>query len=120
MEMDFCGPLPPQFGQSVQSKHGSDHDSEQSKQPKWVCSVKAPKKHLDKRKHNVQAKYILQLSSSEEEQSFVQIKKSVKPKRTPFEQDQRQTDPDPVFIGKYTCLTCPHSMQRKLKLLGML
>ena len=49
METDFCGPsLPPQLGQSVQSKHGSDpngldHTSKQSKQPTWVYLVKAKK-----------------------------------------------------------------------------
>ena len=46
MEMEFCGPLPPQFGQSVQFEYGSDlsrsdHSSEHSEPPKQVCSGKA-------------------------------------------------------------------------------
>ena len=51
MEMDFCGPsLPPQFGQSAQSEHGSypDGSDHTSKQPEQVCSAKA-KKHSDRR-----------------------------------------------------------------------
>ena len=45
IETDFCGPsLPPRFGQSAQSKHGSDpsdHYSEPSEQPERVCSSSA-------------------------------------------------------------------------------
>ena len=48
MEMDFSGPSLPPFGQSAQSKHGSDpnrsdHHSKQSKQPEQVCSARAKK-----------------------------------------------------------------------------
>ena len=106
METDFCGPsLPPQLGQSVQSKHGSDpngldHTSKQSKQPTWVYLVKAKKKHLDKRKHKVWAKYVSQSSSSEESESSVPVKKSSQPKRAPSEQGKQQTDPDLIFIGR--------------------
>ena len=68
METDFCGPsLPSQFSQGVLSNHGSKHSdlqSEHSKQPQRVCSSKA-KKHLDKKKHKVRAKYCSQSSSSE-------------------------------------------------------
>ena len=67
METDFCGPsLPPRFTQSVQFDHGSKHSdlqsehsdpqSEHSEQPQRVCSSKA-KKHSDKKKHKVRAKY---------------------------------------------------------------
>ena len=89
--------LPPQFGQSAQSEHGSDpnrsdHHSEKSKQ---VCSVRA-KKHADKRNHKFHVKYISQSSSSEEDQTSVIIKMSAKPQRAPSKQDQ-QNDPDPVF-----------------------
>ena len=74
METDFCGPsLPPRFTQSVQSDHGSKHSDLQSKhsdpqsehpeQPQRVCSSKA-KKHLDKQKHKVRAKYSTSQSSS--------------------------------------------------------
>ena len=63
IEMDFCGPsLPSRFGQSAQSDHGTDpnkldHHSEQSEQPEWVCLARA-RRHSDKKKHNVRAKYI--------------------------------------------------------------
>ena len=90
----FCGAsLPPQFRQSVQSEHRSDlnrlgQTSEQSEQPEQVCSVKT-KKHSDKRKHMVRAKYVSQSSSSEESESSVQVKKSSKPKRAPSDQDKQ-------------------------------
>ena len=107
MEMDFCGPsLPPRFIQSVQSDHGSKHSyhqsehldpqSEHREQPQRVCSFKA-KKHSDKKKHKVRAKYFTsQSSSSEEDQSSIPVKKSAKPQKPPSEQDQ-QDNPDPVF-----------------------
>ena len=107
METDFFGPsLPPRFGQRVQSEHGSKHSdlhsehsdsqSEHSEQPQTVCSSRA-KKHLDKKKHKVRAKYYSQSSSSEEDQSSVPVKKSAKPQQAPDEQDQQQDNPDPVF-----------------------
>ena len=100
-EMVFCGPsLPPRFSQSAQPEHGSDPNrsdyySKQSEQPEQVCLARA-KKHSDKRKHKVRAKYVSQSSSSGEDQSPVHTKKSAKPQRAP-EQDQQQNDPDPVF-----------------------
>ena len=110
METDFCGAsLPPWFGQSVQSEHGSkhsylhskhlDHHSEHLEQPERVCSSRA-KKHLDKKKHKVRAKYFSQSSSSEEDQSSVPVKRSAQPQRAPSEQDQQQNNPDPVFYRK--------------------
>ena len=107
METDFCGPsLPPQFTQSVQSNHGSKHSdlqsehsgpqSEHSEQPQRVCSSRA-KKHWDKKKHKVRAKYYSQSSSSEEDQSSVPVKKIAKPQQAPSEQDQHQDNPDLVF-----------------------
>ena len=97
MEMDFCGPsLPPRFGQSAQSEHGSDpsdHHSKHSKQLERVCS--RAKKYSDKKKHKVRAIYFSQSSSSEEDQSSVPIKKSAYPQRAP--EDQQQNNPDPVF-----------------------
>ena len=91
MEMYFCGPsLPPRFGQGAQSEHGSDpngsdHTSKHSKQPEWVCSVKA-KKHLDRSKHKVRATYISQSSYSEESTVLcTSKKKSAQPKRAPSE-----------------------------------
>ena len=80
MDMDVYGPLlPPKFTQSVQShasKHSdleSDHHSDPHfedhlEQPKRVC-YKA-KKHSDKKKHKVRAKYYSQSSSSEEDHSY--------------------------------------------------
>ena len=55
MAMDFCGPsLPPRFGQSAQSDHGSnpiqlDHHSKQLEQPERVCSSRAKKKQKNKK-----------------------------------------------------------------------
>ena len=56
MEMDFCGPsLPPGFGQSAQSEHGSHpnrsviHHSEQSEQPNNGCAHPEPKNTWTKR-----------------------------------------------------------------------
>ena len=77
MDTDLYGPpLPPKFTQSVQSDHASKHSDLQSGQsdpqfeyhsgqPKRVCSK--AKKHSDKKKHKVRAKYYSQLSSSEED-----------------------------------------------------
>ena len=77
MDTDVYGPpLPSKSTQSVQSDHGpkhsdlqSDHSDPQSEdhseQPKRVCSK--GKKHSDKRRHKVWAKYYSQSSSSEED-----------------------------------------------------
>ena len=107
MYTDFCGPsLPPRFTQSVQSDHGSNHSdlqsdhsdpqSEHSEQPERVCSSTA-KKHSDKKKHKVRAKYYSQSFSSEEDQSSVAVKKSAKPQQASSEHDQQQDNTDPVF-----------------------
>ena len=97
-------PLPPQSTQSVQSEHAfrnsdvesdhSDHHSE-SEQPKRVCSK--AKKHSDKRKHKVRAKYYSQLSSSEEHESSAPITKSTKPQRKAPSEPEHQDSTDPVF-----------------------
>ena len=98
--------LPPKFTQSVQSDHASKHSDLQSdhsdpqseyhvKQPKRVCSK--AKKHSDKKKHKVRAKYYSQSSSSEEDQSSVPIKKSTKPQQAPAEHEHQQDSTDPVF-----------------------
>ena len=86
----------------------SDQNSEKSEH---VCSVKA-KKHLDKRKHKVQAKYVSSSSSSDISEASVQVKKSSKPKRASSDQDIRWTDPDPVFYREVDMSDCPHNMQR--------
>ena len=106
MDTDLYGPsFPPRFTHSVQSDHGSKHSdlqsnhsdphSEHSEQPIRVCSK--AKKHSDKKKHKVQAKYYSQLSSSEADQSSVPVKKSAKPQQAPSEHDQQQDSTDPVF-----------------------
>ena len=107
METDFCGPsIPPRFTQSVQFNYGckhsdlpsehSDPQSEHSEQPQRVCSSRA-KKHSDRKKHKVWAKYCSQSPSSEEDQSSVPVKKSAKPQQAPDEQDQQQDNQDLVF-----------------------
>ena len=82
MDTDCYGPpLPPQSTQSVQSKHAprhsdvesdhSDHHSE-LEQPKRVCSK--AKKHSDKRKHKVRAKYYSQSSFQRKMSPLSQLK----------------------------------------------
>ena len=107
LDTDLYGrSLPPRFPQSVQSDHGSRHSdlqsadhsdphSEHLEQPKRVWSK--AKKHLDKKKHKVRAKYYSQ-SSSEEDQSSVPVKKSAKPQQDPSEHEQQQDSTDPVFF----------------------
>ena len=100
-------PLPPKSTQSVQSEHASrrsdlesdhsDHHSE-SEQPKRVCSK--AKKHSDKRKHKVRAKYHSQSSSSEEDESSVPIKKSTRPQQKAPPEPEHQDITYPVFYGE--------------------
>ena len=105
MDTDLYGPsLPPNLTQSVQYDHGSKHSdlqsdhsdphSEHSEQPKRVYS--RAKKHSDKKKHKVLAKYYSQSSSPEEDQSSVPVNKSAKPEQA-SEPDQPQDCTDPVF-----------------------
>ena len=107
MDTDVYGPLlSPRFTYCVQFDHASKHLDLQSnnsdpqseyhsEQPKRVCSK--VKKHSDKKKHNVRAKYYSQSSSSEEDQSSVPIKKSIKPQQAPSEPEHQQDSTDPVF-----------------------
>ena len=108
MDTDEYGPpLPPKFTQNVQSDHASkhsdlesDHHSEphsegHSEQPKRVCSK--AKKHLNKKKHKVRAKYYSQSSSSKEDQPSVPIKKSTKRQQKAPEPEHLQHSTDPVF-----------------------
>ena len=105
MGTDHYGPpLTPKPTQSIQSEHASrhldlesdhsDHHSE-SEQPKRVCSK--AKKHSDKMKHKVRAKYYSHSSSSEEDQSSVPIKKSTKPQQKAPPEPEHQDSTDPVF-----------------------
>ena len=59
-----------------------------------MCSSRA-RKHSDKRKHKVRAKYISQSSSSEEDHSSAHKKRSSQPPRAPSELDQPQYNPEP-------------------------
>ena len=109
MDTDVYGPpLPPNFTKSVQSDpaskywdlesddHLDPHSEDHSEQPKRVC-LKA-KKHSDKKKHKVRAKYYSQSSSSEEDQFSVPIKKSTKPQqKAPSEPEHQRDSTDPVF-----------------------
>ena len=98
MDTDVYGPLPPNFTQSVQSDHASKHldlQSDHSEQPKRMCSK--AKKHSNKKKHKVRAKYYSQSSSSSEDQSSVPIKKSTKPRQAPSDHEHQQDSTDPVF-----------------------
>ena len=105
MDTEHHGPpLPPQSSQSVQSERASrhlnvesdhsDHHSE-SEQPKRVHSK--AKKHSDKRKHKVQAKYYSQSCSSEEDESSATIKKPTKPQHRARSKPAHQDSTDPVF-----------------------
>ena len=117
MELDVYGPsLPPQF-RDAQSEHGSDpdHHSDISEQ---VCSSRA-KKHSDKRKHKVWAKYISQSSSSEEDQSSVHKKRSSQPHRAPSELDQPQHDPDPLFYREVAMADLPSQYPEKVETLDL-
>ena len=124
MDTDFCGPsLPPRFTQSVQSDHGSkqsdlqpnhsDPYSEHSEQPKSLCS--RAKKHSDPKKHKVRAKYYSQSSSSEEDQSYVPVKKSAKPQQAPDEHDQQQDSTDPDFYREVDMSDLPSQYAEEVK-----
>ena len=108
METDFCGPsLPPRFGQSVQSNHGSKHSdlhsehldpqSKHSEQPQRVCSSRA-KKHSDKKKHKDRGKYYSQSSSSEEDQSL--LKSLLSPKRLLMSKTNKKITQTQSFTGR--------------------
>ena len=106
-------PLHPKFKSSVQShasKHSDLESDLHSEQPKRVCYK--GKKHSDRKKHKVQAKYYSQSSSSEEDQSSVSIKKSTKPQqKAPCEPDHLQDSTDPVFYRE-KCVTSLHNLPR--------
>ena len=125
IDMDVHGPpLPPKFTQSVQSYHASkhtdlqsDHSDPQSKyhsvQPKRVSSK--AKKHSGKKKHKVRAKYYSQLSSSEEDQSSICIKKSTKPQQAPSEPEHQQDSTDPVFYREVDMSDLPSQYAEKME-----
>ena len=108
MDTDFYEPpLPPKSSQNVQSELASkqsDIESDHSEQhselehPKKVC-LKA-KKHSDKRKHKVRAKYYSQSSFSEEDESSAPTKKPTKPQHKAPQEPEHQDSTDPVFYRK--------------------
>ena len=105
MDTDFYGPpLPPKSSQNVQSEHASkqsdiksDHSEyhSESEHPKKACPK--AKKHSDKRKHKVQAKYYSRLSSSEEDESSAPTKKPTKPQHKVPQEPEHQGSTDPIF-----------------------
>ena len=105
MDTEHYGPpLPPQSTQSIQFEHASKHSDvesnhsdhySKSEQPKRVCSK--AKKHSDKRKHKVWAKYYSQSSSSEEDESSAPIKKSTKPQQKAPPEPEHHDSTGPVF-----------------------
>ena len=105
MDTDFYGPpLPPKSSQNVQSERASkqsdlesdhsEHPSE-SEHPKKV--VPKAKKHSDKRKHKVRAKYYSQSSSLEEDESSALTEKPTKPQHKAPQEPEHQDSTDPVF-----------------------
>ena len=118
MDTDVYGPpLPPKFTQSVQSDpaskhsdlesdHSAPHSDDHSEQPKRVYSK--AKKHSDKKKHKVRAKYYSLSSSSEEDHSSVPIKTSTKPQqKAPSEPEHQQDSTDPVFYREVDMSNLP-------------
>ena len=101
MDTDYYGPPLPHKSQNVQSEHASkqsdlesdhsDHHSE-SEPCKRVCSK--AKKHSDKRKHKVRAKYYSQSSSSEEDESSATFKKPTKPQHKAPSEPEHQDSTD--------------------------
>ena len=120
MDTEHYGP--PQATQSVQSEHlsrhsdvesdHSDHHSE-SEQPKRVCSK--AKKHSDKRKHKVRAKYYSQASSSEEDESSATIKKSTKSQHKAPSKPEHQDSTDPVFYREVDMSGLPSQYAEEVK-----
>ena len=75
------------------------------KQPKRACPK--AKKHSDKKKHKVWAKYYSQSSSLEEDQFSVPIKKSTKPQQAPSEPEHQQDSTDPIFYREVDMSALP-------------
>ena len=115
MEADLCAPsLPARL--SVQSDHGSqrwDPASDHSERPAKVRSNKA-KKHSDKRKHKVRARYSSKSSLTEEDQSSVPVRKSAKSHQVPAEQDQHH-QPDPVFYREVDMSDLPSQYAEEIE-----
>ena len=123
IDTDFYGPpLPPKSSQNgqcelaskqsdVESDH-SEHHSE-SEHPKEVCPKS--KKHSDKRKHKVRAKYYSQSSSSEDDESSVSTRKPTKPQHKVPQEPQHQDSTDPVFYRDLDMSDLPSQYAEKVE-----
>ena len=100
METDFCGPsLPPRFGQSAQSEHGSEdsyHHSEHLEQPERVCSSRA-RKHSDKRSTKFGQNTFHSLHLQRRISPLSPSKSLLSPKGLLMSKKKQQNNPDPVF-----------------------
>ena len=122
MDTDFYGPpLPPKSSQNVQSVHASkqselesdhsDHHSE-LEHPKQVCPK--AKKHSDKRKHKVRAKYYFQSSSSEEDESSAP-RKPTKPQHKAPHEPEHQDSTDPAFYREVDISDLPSQYAERVE-----
>ena len=106
MEVDLYDPsLPPRLRGDL-SMHESDLRHVSDQHSDRMVSAR-PKKHADKRKHKVRARYVSQSSSSEEDQSSVPRQRSSKLSRAPSDQDQPQHNPDPLFYREVAMADLP-------------
>ena len=71
-------------------------------------------KHSDK--HKVQAKYLSQSSSSEEDQSSAHKNRSTQSPKAPSELDQPQHDPDPLFYKDVAMADLPSQCAEEVEL----
>ena len=79
-----------------------------------MCSK--AKKHSDKRKHKVRAKYYSQLSSLEEDESSVPTKKSTKPQHKAPPESAHQDSTDPVFYREVEMSDLPSQYAEEVEI----
>ena len=74
------------------------------------------KKHSDKRKHKVRAKYYSQSSSSEEDESSAPTKKPSKPQhKAPVQEPEHQDSTDPVFYREVDMSDLPSQYSEEVE-----
>ena len=73
------------------------------------------KKHSDKRKHKVGAKYYSQSSSSEEDESSAPTKKPTKPQHKAPQEPEHQDSTDPVFYREVDISDLPSHYAEKVE-----
>ena len=78
-----------------------------------MCSK--AKKHSDKRKHKVRAKYYSQSSSSEEDEYSVPIKKSTKPQQKAPPEPEHKDSRDSVFYKEVDMPDLPSQCAEEVK-----